>query len=194
MISTNTYIKETIPYFYIIQHKISKKMYAGSRWAKGCHPDEFMQPNGYTTSSTIINSIINLEGLESFDILRIDNNLDGVPARDYETSFLQTIDCAKSLHWYNGHNNVGMSFGTEEFYDHMMLKYGCKHVSQIPESREACKQTNLERYGHEYGFQSHEIQEKYKQRDPILLVQSPFGFYWQILGAWDKEMLILSEL
>ena len=33
-----------------------------------------------------------------------------------------------------------------------------------------------------------------KKRDPILLVQSPFGFFWQILGAWDKEMLILSEL
>jgi hypothetical protein len=33
-----------------------------------------------------------------------------------------------------------------------------------------------------------------KKRDPILLVQSPFGFYYQILGAWDKEMLILSEL
>ena len=32
------------------------------------------------------------------------------------------------------------------------------------------------------------------KRDPILLVQSPFGFYWQILGAWDKEMLLLSEL
>lgn len=32
------------------------------------------------------------------------------------------------------------------------------------------------------------------KRDPILLVQSPFGFYWQILGAWDEEMLILSEL
>lgn len=32
------------------------------------------------------------------------------------------------------------------------------------------------------------------KRDPILLVQSPFGFYYQILGAWDKEMLILSEL
>jgi hypothetical protein len=33
-----------------------------------------------------------------------------------------------------------------------------------------------------------------KKRDPILLAQSPFGFYWQILGAWDKEMLLLSEL
>jgi hypothetical protein len=36
--------------------------------------------------------------------------------------------------------------------------------------------------------------KKEEKLDPILLVQSPFGFYWQILGAWDKEMLLLSEL
>jgi hypothetical protein len=34
----------------------------------------------------------------------------------------------------------------------------------------------------------------YEKRDPILLAQSPFGFYYQILGAWDEEMLLLSEL
>ncbi len=38
------------------------------------------------------------------------------------------------------------------------------------------------------------FQEKYKKRDPILLVQSPFGFYYYILGAWDKEMEYLPEL
>ena len=38
------------------------------------------------------------------------------------------------------------------------------------------------------------FREAYARRDPILLVQSPFGFYWQILGAWDKEMLIVYEL
>lgn len=32
------------------------------------------------------------------------------------------------------------------------------------------------------------------KRDPILLVQSPFGFYYHILGAWDAEMLCLSML
>lgn len=32
------------------------------------------------------------------------------------------------------------------------------------------------------------------RRDPILLAQSPFGHVWQILGAWDKEMLFLEEL
>lgn len=36
--------------------------------------------------------------------------------------------------------------------------------------------------------------KKREKLDPILLAQSPFGFYWQILGAWDKEMLLLNEL
>ncbi len=38
------------------------------------------------------------------------------------------------------------------------------------------------------------FRKAYEKRDPILLAQSPFGFYWQILGAWDKEMLLLGEL
>lgn len=38
------------------------------------------------------------------------------------------------------------------------------------------------------------FRKAYEKRDPILLAQSPFGFYWYILGAWDKEMLMLSEL
>lgn len=56
MFSTNTYT-QTIPYFYIIRHIESNKMYAGSRYAKNCHPSEFMTVNGYTTSSSEINYI-----------------------------------------------------------------------------------------------------------------------------------------
>lgn len=33
-----------------------------------------------------------------------------------------------------------------------------------------------------------------RRRDPILLAQSPFGFFWQILGAWDDEVKFLDEL
>ncbi len=33
-----------------------------------------------------------------------------------------------------------------------------------------------------------------QRRDPILLAQSPFAHVWQILGAWDKEMIFLEEL
>lgn len=33
-----------------------------------------------------------------------------------------------------------------------------------------------------------------RKRDPILLVQSPIGMYWQILGAWDEEMELVNDL
>lgn len=39
-----------------------------------------------------------------------------------------------------------------------------------------------------------DFQKTDKRKDPILLVQSPFGHFWQILGAWDEEMLLLSDL
>jgi len=38
------------------------------------------------------------------------------------------------------------------------------------------------------------FKDEYKKRDPILLAVSPFGMYYDILGAWDKEMIILNEL
>ena len=134
-----------LPYFYIIQHKLTKKMYAGSRWAKGCHPNEFMQPDGYTTSSPTINSIIEQEGIDSFEILRIDTNLDGLSAYDYESLFLQTIDCANSSDWYNGHNNSGMAFGLDKFYEKsretLMLRYGVTHNSHMIGYRDKVKST-----------------------------------------------------
>ena len=39
-----------------------------------------------------------------------------------------------------------------------------------------------------------DFKKAYEKRDPILLAQSPFGFYYQILGAWDIEMILLGEL
>ena len=39
-----------------------------------------------------------------------------------------------------------------------------------------------------------DFQRSQERRDPILLAQSPFGHFWQVLGAWDKEMVLLNEL
>ncbi len=39
-----------------------------------------------------------------------------------------------------------------------------------------------------------DFQKSEKRRDPILLAQSPFGHVWQILGAWDEEMILVDEL
>lgn len=38
------------------------------------------------------------------------------------------------------------------------------------------------------------FKEKYKKRDPIVLAQSPFSFAYDILGAYDDEMILLNEL
>lgn len=42
--------------------------------------------------------------------------------------------------------------------------------------------------------QSKDFEQVSRRRDPILLAQSPFGFFWQILGAWDEEMIYLGDL
>lgn len=63
-------------------------MYAGSRWAKGCHPDEFMQLNGYKTSSTKILEIIEQEGIDIFDVIKITTQFDNISAYEYESTFL----------------------------------------------------------------------------------------------------------
>jgi hypothetical protein len=39
-----------------------------------------------------------------------------------------------------------------------------------------------------------DFQKSEKRRDPILLAQSPYAHVWQILGAWDEEMLLLEDL
>lgn len=39
-----------------------------------------------------------------------------------------------------------------------------------------------------------DFQRTSNRRDPILLAQSPFGHFWQILGAWDEEMILLESL
>jgi uncharacterized lipoprotein len=60
------------------------------------------------------------------------------------------------------------------------------------------KKTTLKATGKEPVFyviaEESDFKDLNKRLDPILLVQSPFGFVWQILGAWDKEMLLLQEL
>lgn len=153
---------ETIyqPYFYIIQHKVTKKMYAGSRWAKGCHPNEFMQLDGYTTSSNIINRIIDQEGLDSFDVLRIDTNLDRVSAYDYETLFLQTIDASNLDMWFNKQNNNGILINSKEFKNIMVEKFGYEYALQSKILLEKSKNTCMINYGVKHNSQIPEIKAK----------------------------------
>ena len=154
--------KITIPYFYIIRHINSNKLYAGSKWGKGCHPSTFMTPDGYKTSSNTINNLIQLEGLESFEILRIDTNLDGLSAFEYETLFLQTLNCSSSDEWFNLHNNNGGMHYSHPYFilkskESKLLKYNDPYFN-----REKINKTFLEKFGSRSPFGDIQIREKSK--------------------------------
>ena len=124
----------TMPYFYIIKHKISGKQYAGSRWMSGCHPSELLQVDGYHTSSNTVHSLIDSGGLESFEIVEI---LILDDPYTYETHFLKENNCAESDNWLNKHNNDSKPppYGSKHFIQLMVEKYGVKHNTHIPEVR-----------------------------------------------------------
>lgn len=157
---------KTNPYFYIIRNKETEIMYAGARWAKGCNPEEFMKETGYQTSSSIIHSIVKEFGLDIFEVLRIDTYCDGLHPYDYESIFLQTINCAASKNWYNIHNNNNnkcSSFGSQEHIKFMLENYGVENASQSEIIKEKKRNTNIQNYGVENVFQSEEIKQKIKK-------------------------------
>lgn len=85
---------------------------------------------------------------------------------------------------------------------HLALETAGKYVPDFPvEAVEAMadyKKFCKEVCGKETYFyvisKKEDFQVVNKRRDPILLAQSPFGFFWQILGAWDEEMIYLGDL
>lgn len=64
-----------IPYFYILQHKVTLKYYAGCRYSKMCHPSDLLKT--YFTSSTLIREIIQKEGIDIFSIITIITDFGG---------------------------------------------------------------------------------------------------------------------
>jgi hypothetical protein len=72
-----------IPYFYKLKHKKTGKYYVGSQYGKTSNPDNLWV--NYFTSSKIVNSLINEDGKESFDIVEVKPRSD---AREYEQRYL----------------------------------------------------------------------------------------------------------
>lgn len=87
-------------------------------------------------------------------------------------------------------------------HDHLKLGQIAQFIADLPkEAIEAMKQYNnytSKLCGKQAVFyiiaDKKDFQTTNNRRDPILVAQSPFGHFWQILGAWDKEMLFLEEL
>jgi hypothetical protein len=128
----------TIPYFYIIRHKQSGLLYAGSRWKNGCEPNELLRPNGYYTSSKIVKKLLK-EDPDCFEIIHI--KFDCSDVKKYETCFLHENDCVKSELWLNGHDNKTLlSHDSDEFKEIMIKLYGVDHWAKTKDGREFHRQ------------------------------------------------------
>lgn len=87
-------------------------------------------------------------------------------------------------------------------HDHLKLGQIAQFVADMPkEAVDAMKQYNeatkaiCDKQAVFYIIaDKKDFQKTDSRRDPILLAQSPFGHFWQIIGAWDKEMMFLEEL
>lgn len=143
-----------VPYFYIIEHTPSGKRYGGSKWGKDANPTTFMVEGGYTTSSNIVNDLIESDGLGSFKTLLIVTDFGfGMSSYEYETVFLQTHDIANDGNWLNGHNNnwySSIAFGSQEHKNIIMLKYGAENTFQVEEFKEKSRATCNIKYGADY--------------------------------------------
>jgi hypothetical protein len=176
-----------IPYFYIIQHIPSGKLYGGAKWSSDANPSTFMIQSGYTTSSDLVNDLIKEDGLDSFKTVLILTEFEfGMTSYEYETVFLQTNDIAKDSNWLNKHNNDGYfnsHYQSTEYKENMLLMYGVDHPMKSPELVERYTEsmmsahgvkwpgqsptitskrdaTNLELYGYKCSLQNKDIAEK----------------------------------
>ena len=137
-----------IPYFYIIQEIATGMYYAGSKYAVDAHPNNFMVEGGYQTSSTVIRSLIEQNGLETFVIRKIKTFGAGQEAYDYETKFLQKINAASHPSFYNMHNNDFLStYHDLRFKENMIRAYGVEHPLHSEEIYEKHRRTCIKRYG-----------------------------------------------
>jgi hypothetical protein len=111
-----------------------------------------MVPGGYRTSSNTVRRLIDIDGLESFELICILTEAECMMSvYDFETRFLQEYCIAQNPHWLNLHNNTNWTenstFGTDGFKQKMQAKYGVSHNSHIPAVIEKRKTTQLANFG-----------------------------------------------
>lgn len=94
------------PYFYIIRHTVTNKLYAGCKYSK---PDSnsFMTRSGYQTTSKVIRRIIEEEGLGAFKVERIKHFDAALDVVLYESRFLKKVNAKENDMFYNQSNGDG---------------------------------------------------------------------------------------
>ena len=129
------------PYFYIIRHIPTQKYYAGCKINSRANSSDFMTEKGYQTTSSIIKSLIQKDGLSAFEIVKIKHFIIPEEALAYETRFLTKVNAAESTMFYNRHNG-GKNFVNKGGYK---LSEQTKQKMRKPKSKETVEKQNQEK-------------------------------------------------
>jgi excinuclease UvrABC ATPase subunit len=149
------------PYFYVIQELTTGMYYAGAKWGKDSNPKNFMKEDGYKTSSNIIKSAIEENGLSSFTVRKIKCFENVSACRDYETRFLKKVNAKDNCRFYNRHNNDNIFTYHDEKYKLKMIEiYGVEDPNHSKEIVQRIKDTNNERLGVDWPMMSEECKNK----------------------------------
>lgn len=96
--------KTTIPYTYSVTHKKTAIHYYGSRYSRGCSPDDLFKT--YFTSCKIIHNLIKTEGISGF-IIKIRKTFNDVfSCIAHENKFLKRIDARNNSKFFNRQNET----------------------------------------------------------------------------------------
>lgn len=164
------------PYFYIIQHTPSGKLYVGSKYGKDANSETFMVEGGYYTSSNLVKNLIITDGLDSFKIVQlITEDVLGVDVLYWETTFLQSNKIAQRKNWLNQHDNTKLSFGSIEYKLAMMRKYGTDNPMEVESIKQKIKDTLYKETGYSHQIYNPAVVEKiHKTNQANLRVNMPF--------------------
>lgn len=94
----------TIPYTYSVTHKKTGIHYYGSRYSKGCSPDDLFKT--YFTSSKIIHDLIKAEGVIGF-LFKVRRKFkDDLSCVLHENRFLKRVDAKNNPKFFNRQNET----------------------------------------------------------------------------------------
>jgi hypothetical protein len=94
----------TIPFTYSVTHKKTGIHYYGSRYCKGCSPDDLFKT--YFTSSKIIHDLIKTEGIDGFLIKIRRKFKDDLSCIAHENKFLKRVDAKNNPKFFNRQNET----------------------------------------------------------------------------------------
>lgn len=144
-------------YFYIIQHRETGMLYAGSKTGSDSDPSNFMIH--YTTSSNFVNSLLSASPGVLFSIRKLITFTDAKAAYDYETKFLKCVKAKRNPKFINCHEN-DLAHYLSEHHAKWLSLHGVENSFQIPFVKEKIRETNVKRYGVPHPSMSPELLAK----------------------------------